>query len=133
MFKFFIASIISIIGLNYCHHQTHSYKLDDEANYLRANTVKSIDYIPSDDNELSFMVTEYYKDLNTFIMPTEKIIPLEVFYDHDGLSFSKTIYECIEYYDEHNSEIMKNIKHVKIIIMNVNEKSYCIMNTDLII
>ncbi len=96
---------------------------------------KLIDYnpdVPSDDH-LSIMVTEYYKDLNTYIMPTEKIYPLEVFHDHDGASFSKTLYECIEYYDIHNQEIMKNTKHMKIIIVNTNHKSYCIMNTDLII
>ncbi len=94
-----------------------------------------IDYnpdFPSNDH-LSIMVTEYFKDLNTYIMPTEKIFPLEVFHDHDGVSFSKTLYECIEYYENHNTEIMKNTKHMKIIIIHAHDKSYCIMNTDLII
>lgn len=104
------------------------------------HTPNMIDYnpdFPSDDlpsnDHISIMVTEYYRDLNTYIMPTEKIFPLEVFHDHDGVSFSKTLYECIEYYNDHNPEIMKNTKHMKIIVVNTNQKSYCIMNTDLII
>lgn len=139
MFKVSFIVCIAIIIYYVNSYKSYHIMIDDEMNhqpkmiYETKNEFKRIDYIPSDDNQLNLLVTEYYKDLNTYVMPIEKIIPLEVFYDHDGLSLSKSIYECVEYYHIHNPEIMKNTKHMKIIIINSNERSYCIMNTDLII
>jgi hypothetical protein len=126
----FYRSYSYVINDDIIHHTT----LDVDHTTLDVDhTTLDVDHVLSDDSQMNILVTDYYKDLNTYVMPTERIIPLQVFYDHDGLSFTKSIYECIDYYNNHNEEIMKNTKHIKIIIINTNEKSYCIMNTDLII
>lgn len=130
MFKLSVIAFITVIIYYFNTYRIYSYTIDDDI--MKHHPLLN-EPTPSDDNGLSMMIVEYYKDLNTFIMPTQKIIPLEVFYDHDHLSFSKTVYECVDYYDTHHIEIMKNTKHMKIIVINSNEKSYCIMNTDLIV
>lgn len=136
MFRFTIIVFLALISyyFNLYHSFIFTVNDDDVVKHL-PNMIsdQSENLILSDDTRLNIMITEYYKDLNTYIMPTEKILPLEVFHDNDGSSFSKTLYECVEYYDKHNQEIMKNTKHMKIIIINTDKKSYCIMNTDLII
>ncbi len=131
MFRFSLIAFLVLISYYFNLYQSFLFTENDDI--VNHGTKMIEDVIPSDDDHLSIMVTEYYKDLNTYIMPTEKILPLEVFHDHDGSSFSKTLYECVEYYNHHSTEIMKNTKHMKIIIINTNHKSYCIMNTDLII
>lgn len=138
MFRFTI--IAFLVFISYYINLYHSFIFTINDDITPKLMIEQTDYIvpsehivPSDDNRLNIMITEYYKDLNTYIMPTEKILPLEVFHDNDGVSFSKTLYECVEYYNNYNQEIMRNTKHMKIIIINIDKKSYCIMNTDLII
>ncbi len=104
--------------------ETSKYMTEDENYKLTPNEIEL------EKNDLNIIVTDYYNELNSIILTSEKIIPIEVFYDNDGLSFSKTIYECLDYYNENNHEIMK-IKHVKIIVINSFKKSYCIMSTEL--
>jgi len=135
MFKFSAIALLIFISYYFNRYQSFIFTVDDD---ITNHFPKMIEEpyepnIPSDDDHLSLTVTEYYKDLNTYIIPTEKILPLQVFYDHDVTSFSKPLYECVEHYHFHNNEIMKNTKHLKIIVINTNEKSYCIMNTDLLI
>lgn len=129
--------ILSIIIYYINSYEIFRYTITDEIIDVQsiAPSISSRSNAPTilNDYELSMIITEYYNDLNTYFIPTNQIIPVEVYYDEDGLSFSKTIYECVDYYYTHHTEIMKNTKHMKIIIINVNEKSYCLMNTDLIV
>lgn len=117
--------ITSFIVLFVYYSQINSYVIDDDV------MIHQPKMITSTSNQISITVTDVYRDLDTIIMPTEKYVPVEVHYDNDGLSYSKSIYECIEKYD--STEIMKNIKHYKLIIISTDDKSFCILNTELLL
>lgn len=122
---------ISLISIYY-YFKSNAYIIEDHTPNLRTTHLHK-PYIPvltsTHDIKMpptiSIYVTDWYSGLEPMMLPPEKIIPVQVFYDYDGLSYSKSVYECIEYYKNDLSKI--NGILYKVFIFNMNEHAYCMI------